>query len=252
MNDKGSALIVITILTVLMMGILSQVAIIAPTMIDKVAIDLHSDKSYRNLKNELLQNPSVPTNLAITCETKENKTGILNQKASLCSFERGDYFLNMDELEPVACSQQIPLSQNTTLAGHALSPQSLKAESICTELDSARNDNRLYRGNLDYPGLVGMSGAIHFLGYVSLMGTINIQNDAQLFAGGDIIINQIVSNAPLPPRLFLHSRTGEISVKGFQGVNLICIAKVHNCGNSAPNLHWAPTSKTTQRLLYFE
>ncbi len=171
----------------------------------------------------------------LCCSSSRGKSGYFNSERRLCAvcaaaplshaqvvtgedpgfplFNGNLIFENADACE---------ISQNTPVPVQ-LSPSAIRSAAACVLQGAGLAAPRSFRANLWAEDLALGDAAVNQAvllaasGYIIHKGTLRLKGPAVIFAGGDLLIDSIVTESESPPDLTLVSATGVVSVKEIAG-----------------------------------
>jgi hypothetical protein len=258
MRQNGFVLPMILVLIVLMLGIHSQITTLIPSVIQKSAIITHSIPLADSLKNNLLRTSNIPSTNRIDCIDARLHKGKVFQVGKFCVENNNNIkFLSLTSLNKINCADETTPLSRATFSGVELSEDSIRSPKICRNLPPYESqlapEERAINGNFESNVPILLPDTLIFSGYVNIPHGISISRDIGILAAGDIRIETISSTDPLPLKLYLHSRSGQVRIGTINGnITVHCIAKSHNCNQNGGNIYWAPVTTSRQRAIYFE
>lgn len=258
MKKNGFILPVVLLLLSLMLGIYSQVTTILPSLIKKHGLLYIGNSLVYSVKNNLLFINHNQSANRLDCEGRTLVKGNVSYKGNLCLENNSVLkFLKFNPISKIDCTDQTAPLNRFTLTGVQLSDNSQRSPRVCLELPSFDQNeppgNRIINGNFESIALINLSTDIIFSGYVNITHGISIASDVGILAVGDIRVDTISSASPLPIKLYLHSRSGQIQIGAINGnITVHCTSKAHNCNGNGGNIYWAPTTTSLRRAIYFE
>ena len=246
---RGSVIPVVLVILLIVLSIGGQIGIIVPSLNQNISHAINARDLRSQQKNSLLLAPVISGN---PCIQTSGVLGKVEIKSSLCFAPSIAPFLEISTLATLNCLYQESRTDKKTNSGISLTDSSIISPWLCPPTLPMINGPTIYNGNWDQLTIDYPPHEINFTGYVNIDSELHVDTETKIFAGGDILINSILTSALLPVKVFLHSRTGKIRVNNTNGVILNCIATDHNCGVLTPQLYWAPVASTNNRAIYFD
>jgi hypothetical protein len=148
---------------------------------------------------------------------------LLEKKDFFPQFNFNDVFLNTSP-----CFDMSNHSGNSTVSGDSLSNASSVWDKTCTIKNDETFEDAAFLSNFESLYAASIRG-IYFssTGYIKLASTLKIESDISIIAGGDVIIEKLISD--LPYNVNIISTTGLITIRGIEGnLNLRLISRYGN------------------------
>lgn len=248
MNQHGFILPISLILIALMLTLSTYSSGIIPELINRAEISLHGIVAAKHLNNNLIQLPISSSGNKIKCVTSSANRGSISVTGNICyQFPSLLPLLNIDELNQMKCAAFKAHSNQTTLAGTPLSSGSIISKHACSILPIGFADTDILIGNFDTTTPFTITHDLSVSGYFNVSGDLSTSGDLGVLAGGDILIDSITSSDAFPHIIYLHSRSGIISVGTVAPeITVYCQAHSHNCPQTQPGPYWAPVSLVSQ------
>ncbi len=253
MSRKGFVLPSILILLTLLLLIYSQIMVAIPSVVSSLSSTVHGIRAEQSSKNELF-GPVLGVQQGIRCATNSVTRGhiILDQK--LCSqFDQIRKLITISPGNKLLCNDAQSSLGRITLNNLPLSPQSIIASSLCFAIPLGSSLQNIITGNLELHNQANLNSDLFVLGYINAGATLTFDRSIRIFTGGDVKISGLNTPSSSPIDVYLHSRTGEITLgQSHPLIRVHCLAKAHNCSPNYPASFWAPGQITTKRALYFQ
>lgn len=244
MNQRGFILPISIILIALMLSISGYSAGIIPGIISRAEVSLHGIVAAEDLRSSLIKLPITATGNRIECSTSSVQRGSISVADNLCyQFPDNSPLLNIDELTQVKCAGIKAHTDRTTLHGNPLSSGSIISKYVCSSFPLGFSKTDILIGNFEKTLPHTMTNDLSVSGYFNVPGVFGTSGDYGVLAGGDVRIGNIVSLDSFPHIVYLHSRTGIISVGSVAAeITIYCQAHSHNCPQTQLGPNWAPVA----------